>query len=134
MKNLFFLLFLFPLLFSCGEDKPEKDYSEEIRKTGERAIQEFKVNQRNNRVTNKTPADVSEDAKQNDIEESKSVNTKYEYENSSTYSNSEKCKCDWCGGIGRVGYSGRSEKQYKRTGKGLGFPCMTCEADGKVDC
>ena len=41
-------------------------------------------------------------------------------------------KCDWCGGIGRVGYSGKSEEQCRRTGMGQGNICITCKGSGVV--
>ena len=39
-------------------------------------------------------------------------------------------ECDWCGGIGRVGYSGKSKEQCDRTGMGRGNSCSRCGGTG----
>lgn len=51
--------------------------------------------------------------------------------NSGGSSSSGDCTtCSWCGGRGVVGYAGESEEQVRRTGNGLGNPCITCGGDG----
>lgn len=45
-------------------------------------------------------------------------------------SSSDCVTCYWCGGRGEVGYDGESEAQFRRTGMGLGNPCLTCNGDG----
>ena len=45
-------------------------------------------------------------------------------------SSSDCITCYWCGGRGEVGYDGESEVQFRRTGMGLGNPCLTCNGDG----
>jgi hypothetical protein len=52
---------------------------------------------------------------------------------SNSISGKKQKKCPWCGGIGKVGYAGKSEAQVKRTGMGLGNYCTVCTGTGYVD-
>lgn len=55
----------------------------------------------------------------------------YSSNSTSSSSGSSDCiTCHWCGGRGEVGYAGESEAQVRRTGMGLGNPCITCNGDG----
>jgi hypothetical protein len=41
--------------------------------------------------------------------------------------------CSWCGGAGRVGYTGDSKAQTDRTGMGTGNLCTKCNGSGYVN-
>jgi Archaea-specific RecJ-like exonuclease, contains DnaJ-type Zn finger domain len=67
-------------------------------------------------------------------ETEKSISTKEAIElyKKNRYGEPIESECTWCGGAGKVGFAGESEKQVKRTRSGLGNICNVCKGSGKV--